>query len=238
MNKPRYFSMQQTEKRADIYIFGDITSWEWLESDVSSFTLSRAIRDLDADEITVHINSYGGEVAEGLAIHNSLKNHPAKIRTVCDGFGCSAASVVFMAGEERLMNPASLLMIHNAWSSASGNAAELRKAADDLDVISQTAAEAYKAKIHISEEELTALLDHESWITPRDAVAWGFATGILEEPAAAGVNQSARQSVYQALTGQLIPKKTAEPEAPPPKEPESPEQPSMYGILRMFGGTE
>lgn len=240
MNKPKYFSVQQAEKKADIYIFGDITSWEWLESDVSSYTLARAIQVMDADEITVHINSYGGEVAEGLAIHNSLKNSGAKIRTVCDGFACSAASVVFMAGDERIMNPASLLMVHNAWSSASGNAAELRKAADDLDVISKTSAEAYKARVNISEEELTALLDNETWIAPEDAVAWGFATEILETAAPAGVNQSARNSVYQALLGKLAPKapppspKAAEPETPPPKAPGKSN--TSMEILAMFAG--
>ena len=132
--KKKYFSLASAGRTADIFIFGDITSWEWLESDVSSYTLARAVQDLEADQINVHINSYGGEVAEGLAICNSLKNHPARVRTVCDGFACSAASVVFMAGDERVMNPASLLMVHNAWTNASGNARELRKAADDLDV--------------------------------------------------------------------------------------------------------
>lgn len=243
MNKPKYFSVQQAEKKADIYIFGDITSWEWLESDVSSYTLARTIQSMDADEITVHINSYGGEVAEGLAIHNNLKNSKAKIRTICDGFACSAASVVFMAGSERMMNPASLLMIHNAWSSASGNAAKLRKAADDLDAISKTAAEAYKARVNISDEDLAALLDNETWIAPEDAIAWGFATGILEETAPAGVNQSARTFIYQALLGKLAPKapiqppKAAEPEKPETphhKEPEQAENP--MSILAMFAG--
>lgn len=231
MNRPKYFSLQQADRKADIYIFGDITYWEWQESDVSSYTLARTIQTLDADEITVHINSYGGEVAEGLAIYNSLKNSRAKIRTVCDGFACSAASVVFMAGDERVMNPASLLMIHNAWSSASGNAVDLRKAADDLDTISRTAAEAYKARISLSDEDLAALLDNETWIVPQDAVAWGFATGILDGAAPAGVNQSARTSVYQALLGKLAPK------APPaPQKVPEPEQPEQKSILAMFGG--
>lgn len=231
MERPKYFYMQQTGQSADIYIFGDITSWEWMESDVSSYTLARAVQALDADEITVHINSYGGEVAEGLAIYNSLKNSRAKIRTVCDGFACSAASVVFMAGDERMMNPASLLMIHNAWSSASGNAAELRKAADDLETISKTAAEAYKTRISLPEEELEKLLAEETWITPADAVAWGFATGVLDEEAAKGVNQSARSTVYQALTGVLQPK-AAEPKPEPKPEPE----PAKNSLLAMFGG--
>ena len=198
--KKKYFSLASAGRTADIFIFGDIVSWEWLESDVSSYTLARSIQDLDVDEISVHINSYGGEVAEGLAIHNSLKNHPAKVRTICDGFACSAASVVFMAGDERVMNPASLLMIHNAWTSASGNAKELRKAADDLETISSAAAETYRAKVNLSDEELATLLDNETWITPADAVAWGFATEVLEEEQVENPSQSARTAVYRALT--------------------------------------
>lgn len=226
MDKPKYFAVETENRKADVYIFGDITSWPWLESDVSSYTLEHTIQTLaDVDEITVHINSYGGEVAEGLAIHNSLKAHPAKITTVCDGFACSAASVVFMAGDERIMNPASLLMIHNAWNYASGNAKELRKAADDLDVISATAAEVYKAKVNISGEQLQQLLDNESWISPAKAVEMGFATGIADEKKSTAVNQSARKAVFAALCGMAeskpVPK--AEPHQDPPKDPPQPQ---------------
>ena len=115
MNK-KYFQLTQNNNEVDIQIYGDITSWEWLESDVSSYTLSKQIEELECDQINVYINSYGGEVAEGLAIYNQLKRHKAKVKTVCDGFACSAASVVFMAGDERIMSTASLLMIHNAWT--------------------------------------------------------------------------------------------------------------------------
>jgi len=97
----KYYALEKNGKEADIYIFGDITSWEWYENDVSSYSLVKEIRALgpDVKQINVHINSYGGEVAEGLAIYNTLKNHKAKVRTIVDGFACSAASVVFMAGD-------------------------------------------------------------------------------------------------------------------------------------------
>ena len=107
MNK-KYFQLTQNNNEVDIQIYGDITSWEWLESDVSSYTLSKQIEELECDQINVYINSYGGEVAEGLAIYNQLKRHKAKVKTVCDGFACSAASVVFMAGDGRIMSTASL----------------------------------------------------------------------------------------------------------------------------------
>ena len=114
----KYYSLYQEEgsREASINIYGDITSWEWLESDVSSYTLSKEIEGLDVDNLHVYINSYGGEVAEGLAIYNSLKRHKAKVTTHDDGFAASIASVIFMAGDERIMSNASLLFIHNAWT--------------------------------------------------------------------------------------------------------------------------
>lgn len=210
----KYYLLALTGRTAEITIYGDITSWEYLESDVSSYTLSKEITGLDVDTIDVHINSYGGEVAEGLAIYNALKNHPAKVRTFCDGFACSAASIVFMAGDERIMNSASLLMAHNAWSSASGNAKELRKAADDLEIISDVAANAYRERVNIGNDELDALLDAESWITPEDALAWGFATAIIRQPEQAAPSQSARKLVFAKLTEKAAAQKLPA----PPKE--------------------
>lgn len=205
--KAKYYQIAKTGKQAEVYIFGDITSWEYLESDVSSYTLARELRGMqDVDEITVYINSYGGEVAEATAIYNQLKNHPAKVTTVCSGFACSAASVIFMAGRERIMNKASRLMIHNAMVSARGNAEELRKAAEDLDSINELSITAYMDRVTISEEELRELMDRETWIKPEDAVAMGFATGIAEEDESKHPGQSARDAVLRALDS-LEPKK-------------------------------
>ena len=98
------------------------------------------------------------------------------------------------------MNEASLLMIHNAWSYAGGNAKELRKAADDLEKISAAAANAYRAYMTISNEELEELLDKESWITPQEAVSYGFATGVLIQDVNEQRQQySVRKRVYEQL---------------------------------------
>lgn len=204
MNK--YFMAAEEGEKLDIVIYGDITSWEWLESDVSSYTLSKLIRESGAKEITVRINSYGGEVSEGLAIYNALRTHPASVRTVCDGFACSAASVVFMAGDERIMNEASLLMIHNAWTWASGNAEELRKQADDLDIISKTVAKTYEVCTNISEEELKAMLDAESWIAPDDALEMGFATSVRRESGNNGQQYSAKGTIIRQLAERKPPR--------------------------------
>jgi len=198
MNK-KYFQLTQNNNEVDIQIYGDITSWEWLESDVSSYTLSKQIEALECDQINVYINSYGGEVAEGLAIYNQLKRHKAKVKTVCDGFACSAASVVFMAGDERIMSTASLLMIHNAWTRVKGNSKELRKKADDLDKITQASVNAYMQEINITEEELKQMLDDETWITPQEAIEKGFITAIVNEKEAEEVSQSVKKSLMKLI---------------------------------------
>jgi len=195
----KYYQLIQNGMSADLYIYGDITSFPWYEDDVSSFTLSKELEALEVENINCYINSYGGEVAEGLAIYNQLKRHAAKVTTICDGFACSAASVIFMAGDERIMNSASLLMIHNAWSYANGNAEELRKQADDLEVITQASINAYMQSVTITEAELKTLMDAESWILPADALAMGFATTIADEPE----NNQASQSVKNQMVAKL-----------------------------------
>ena len=196
MNK-KYFALERTEQSATITIYGDICSWAWEEfGEMSANILSKQLEALgDVNEINVYINSYGGEVAEGLAIYNALRRHKAKVRTFCDGFACSIASVIFMAGDERIMNEASLLMIHNAWTWASGNAAELRKQAEDLDKITQASVEAYKAHSNLKEEEIKALMDNETWILPSEAIEYGFATAV-EKTEKANTSQNARAKLF------------------------------------------
>lgn len=200
----KYYQLTQNnaDDSADLYIFGDICAWAWPElGEQSGVTIVDQLKELTAKEIRVHINSYGGDVAEGLAIYNTLRHHSAKVVTICDGFACSAASVVFMAGDERVMSNASLLMIHNAWTCAVGNASELRKAADDIETITQASVEAYKAVATIDEDEIKRLMDEETWILPADAVAYGFATGIdIDDDDDDEPKQSAFTAIMQKLT--------------------------------------
>lgn len=217
----KYYSMVTENGEANINIYGDITSWEWLESDVSSYTLSKELDGLDVDTINVYINSYGGEVAEGLAIYNSLKRHKAKIKTYCDGFAASIASVIFMAGDERIMSNASLLFIHNAWTYTGGNANELRKTADDLETMTQASINAYMNHVNITEEELKEMLDAETWITPQDALTMGFATSIINDSTNKNPNQSIKKQVMKQLTKPVeTPQETPTPPAEEPAEPE------------------
>ena len=182
--KPEMFyaiSQNDEKSEADVYIFGDITSWPMIENDVSAYRLTNRLAEIPQNvKITVHINSYGGEVAEGLAIYNALKTRD--VTTICDGFAASAASVIFCAGKERIMNAASLLFVHNALVfGTSGNAADLEKQAADLRVMTGAIKAAYReAGVTLGDKALDALLDAETWITPVDAVDMGFATSVMD----------------------------------------------------------
>lgn len=225
--------LEQTGREADVYIFGDVTSWPWEESDVSSYTLSQELQSLDADTINVHINSYGGEVAEGLAIYNMLRAHKAKVKTHCDGFACSIASVIFMAGDERIMGEASMLMIHNAWTYANGNASQLRKTADDLDKITEASVNAYLSHVNIDKEALQKLLDAETWLLPSEALEMGFATSVISDEKTDKAAASASRALYKMVASAIAEKaKAQEPE--PTQEPVAPPQPAENKIKNML----
>lgn len=215
----KYYSLVVENREASLFIYGDITSWPWIESDVSSYVLSKEIEGLEVDVIHVYINSYGGEVPEGWAIYNSLKRHKAKVKTYDDGFAASIASVIFMAGDERIMSNASLLFIHNAWMYAAGNANELRKQADDLETMTQMSTNIYMNHVNISEDELKKMLDAETWITPQDALTMGFATSIVNDNTTKNPNQSIKKKIMEQLI-KPVQKPATEPEPVPPLEPE------------------
>ena len=224
-------NINEESKEADIYIYGDITSWEWDESDVSSFTLSKDLQALpdDIQIINVYINSYGGEVAEGLAIYSALKRHKAKVKTFCDGFAASIASVIFSAGDERIMSNASLLFIHNAWSYASGDANAMNKAAEDLAKITQASIEAYKEVVNLSEEKLKELMDAETWLSPAECIEMGFATQIVSDS-----NSNPAQSAQRAIQQILLANQREAIENPEPPEITEPAKTTnvMFEILK------
>ncbi|MCD8198240.1 MAG: Clp protease ClpP [Lachnospiraceae bacterium] len=248
MKNKKYYALETNGSTAQIVIFGDITSWPWLESDVSSYNFQKEVSALDVDEIEVHINSYGGEVAEALAITNTLMRHKAKITTYVDGFACSAATIVFMAGERRVISPLANFLVHPAWMYTQGNADDLRKTADDLDRITEQSIKAYMARISKSREELEALMKEDRFMTPEEVLEWGFATEIdalLEEE---NPSQSVREKVAAKLQAgdvvrinldaskvagvilsemERLQAKQADPEEPDddPKDPDNPDDP-------------
>jgi len=187
----KFYAVEKKDKKAVISIYSDIYSGSDLPKKINEMT--------DVEEIEVHISSYGGEVVEGLAIYNALKNHKAKVTTINDGFACSIASVIFCAGDKRLMNESSLLMIHNAWVWACGNADDMRKAADDLEKISAQAVKIYDSVSNLSADDIKALMDKESWLEPQECIDYQFATEIIKNADGDKATQSIRNKIFQTL---------------------------------------
>lgn len=241
----KFYSMESNAetRTADIFIFGDIVdawdtglneAWDMDFGEVSGLSIAKEIKELDVDTINVHINSMGGYTSEGLAIHNVLKCHPAKIVTYCDGFACSAASLVFMAGEERIMGAASALMIHNAWSDVEGNAAQLRQTADTLDKISKAAGNAYAEVVNIERKELDDMLDGENhegtWILPDEAVSMGFATKIAQSDSSSIANQSVMRQIMEKVKAPVS-GKPPESKIPVPTHSPAPQEKTVSDML-------
>lgn len=187
--KQRWYQFSKVnQETTELLIYGDIEDYKWIESDVTAYDFAKDLADVDTPNLKIRINSYGGSVASGLAIYNQLKDCGKNVVTYCDGFACSAASVIFMAGKQRIMPKTSLLMIHNALTYGSGNANDFRKMADDLDIITQPSIEAYKLASNLSEEKIKELMDNETWITAEQAKAYGFATDIQDNVPKQSIN--------------------------------------------------
>lgn len=207
----------------DIYIYGDVKGdgYDWwtdevIESETSANHLRNELeKHPDTTQINIYINSYGGSVFEGTAIYNQLKRHPAHKTVYIDGFACSIASVIAMAGDEVVMPSNALMMIHNMWMYVQGNAAELRKAADDLDIINEAGRAAYleKAGDKLTLEILTQMEDDETWLTAEQCLQYGLADRYADRDAdmsnasevlrKANLNLEQRINFHKSMAAQL-----------------------------------
>lgn len=163
----------------ELRIYDTVKKDSWFEqSETSAKHIAEMIEQhADAKEIKIYINSLGGSCMEGIAIYNQLKRHNAKKTVYIDGFACSIASVIAMAGDKVIMPKNTCMMIHNAWVIAMGNSKELRKAADDLEVINDAAKQAYldRAGDKLSEDKLAEMMDAETYLTAAQCIEYGLA---------------------------------------------------------------
>lgn len=140
--------------------------------------------------VTVHINSPGGDVMAGAEIYSALREHSLNgkgiVTVIVTALAASAASVIAMAGDKILMSPTAYMMIHNPWSMAVGDAREMRKTARTLDIISEGLINAYQQRTGKSRDELKRMLEAETWMSAGTAVTEGFADGIYGEIASQG----------------------------------------------------
>jgi len=198
---------------AEIFIYGDIGESWWAET-VSAAQFVKDLNALVADQITIRINSQGGSVPDGIAIHNAIKRHKAATTTVVDGMALSIASLIALAGDTVEMAENAVMMIHAPWTVAAGNSVEMRATADLLDTWATAMATSYAAKSGQSVDAITALLtdgaDH--WYTAAEALDAGFvdavttALPIAAAHAAAGNAATRYPSMPAAMAAGLAPR--------------------------------
>lgn len=199
--------MSADKKSADVFIYGEIVSYQWDESDTTATSFKKELDNLgDVADINLYINSPGGSVFEGVAIHNMLKRHKAAVTVHVDALAASIASVIAMAGDTIVMPKNSMLMIHNPWTFAMGNAAELRKVADDLDRIGGSAFQTYiqKAGDKLSDGKLQEMLDAETWLSADEAYEFGLCDLVEEANQMAASVSEEMFAKYKNVPKQII----------------------------------
>lgn len=245
-----WFRMQAKEDQtADIYIYDEIGGW--------GISARRFTEDLislgNLSHINLHIHSPGGEVFDGIAIYNQLKNHSATITVYIDGLAASMASVIAMVGDTVIMPKNAMMMIHKPWGVSWGDANDMREYADLLDKLENVLIPAYVTKTGKTTDEITAMLEQETWLDGDECVEHGFADKVIEPVKAMASLTSKRieefSSMPSAIKNQIKPKNTTSPTQPHPTPAPAPEsQPSatyadeqtrlngIKDLFAMFGG--
>ncbi|WP_338791121.1 head maturation protease, ClpP-related [Pseudomonas sp. AE27] len=184
----------------------------WTGEGVTAKRVSAALRSIGDKDITVKINSPGGDVFEGLAIYNLLREHKGKVTVQVLGLAASAASFIAMAGDEIQIARAGFMMIHNAWTIAAGDRNDFTEVADFLDQIDGTLADIYSVRTGDEVAAMRALMDVETWMGGSGAVEAGFADGLLpsdaaqEDPQAKAPHQIAARRLDAILAKQGMPR--------------------------------
>lgn len=181
--KKKFWSFKaKSEKVGELLLYGEISNYSWWGDEVTPKDFKADLDALgDVQEINVYINSDGGDVFAGQAIYSMLKRHKAKINVYIDGLAASMASVIAMVGDTIYMPKNAMMMIHNPWTIAGGNANDFRSLAEELDKIRESMIATYKDKSGLEEDKIIELLDAETWLTAEDALSYGLIDEIEQE---------------------------------------------------------
>lgn len=203
----------QDEADRTISIYDVIGQDFWSGEGVTAKRIAAALRSMGAGPVTVNVNSPGGDMFEGLAIYNLLREHKGEVTVKVIGLAASAASIIAMAGDTVQIARAGFLMIHNAWVVAMGNRNDLREYAETLEPFDRAMAEIYAARTGQDAKAMGKLMDKETWIGGNDAVEEGFADELLAsdqvEQKAGKANASAVRRIEAALRASGMPKSEA-----------------------------
>ena len=166
-----------------LFLNGTIAEESWFDDDVTPQIFKDELNSGSGD-ITVWINSPGGDCIAAAQIYNMLMDYKGNVTVKIDGIAASAASVIAMAGTKVLVSPVSMLMIHNPMTVAYGNSAEMQKAIDMLGSVKDSILNAYEIKTGLSRTKLSHLMDEETWMDANKAIELGFADELMQRSAA------------------------------------------------------
>ena len=221
--------MKAEDRVAEIYIYDEIGDWG-----TSAQTFAGMLAELDVETINLYINSPGGSAWDGVAIHNALRRHPAKVNGFVDGIAASASSLIAMASDHLTMNASSQLMIHEASGVAWGDADTMRSTADLLDKLSDSYADAYARRAGGSREGWRQVMRNETWYTAEEAVLAGLADdwdGSADSKAVASFDLSRFRFAGRSNAPAPSMPQMAASTIPPAAEPGQQEEESMSEFL-------
>ncbi len=167
------------ENTSDTITVYGVIGEDWYGEGVTLKRIDAALRAIGERDVTVYINSPGGDMFEGIAIYNRLREHSHKVTTKVLGMAASAASVIYLAGAERQVASSAFLMIHNCWTFLAGNRHYLRDVADDMEEFDAAMADLYAETSAQPVESMAEMMDDETFIRGKRAVELGLATGLL-----------------------------------------------------------
>jgi len=189
LNNKNNIGVKMSGETLDIFIYDEITkepkinwcTWDIEESECSSDKIRELLEEnKGVTAINIYINSCGGDVYEAYAIASLLSRQEAYKTVYIDGIAASAATIIPLICDKIVMATYAVQMIHNCWTCAMGNASDLRKAADDLDIIMEGARSLYMQRFHGTEEELIQLLDSETFLTAEKCIELGLCDEVVE----------------------------------------------------------
>lgn len=176
------FVANQEGNTAELLLYGEISEYSWYGDEITPEVFNNDLKAIGAvDEITVRINSGGGDVFAAVAIYTRLKEHKAKVAVKIDGWCASAATIIAMAGDTIEISVGGIFMIHDPMAGLLGyyNVEELNKISKELETIKQSIVNCYMTVTEMSEDEIKSLMTEEKWFTGEEAVEAGFCTSVM-----------------------------------------------------------
>lgn len=175
----KFYKFVKAEAGSELILEGAIASESWYDDEVSPKMFREELQQHSGD-ITVRINSPGGDVSAGVSIYNMLNEHSGNVTVKVDGIAASIASLIAMAGDKIIMLPGSMMMVHLPWTIAAGNSDDMAQVVEMLEKTGESMIPIYAARTGLSEERVEELLKAETWLTAQDAVDLGFADEAVE----------------------------------------------------------